>query len=70
LADKMDEKKTMHINLYDERVADYQVVKDFYGIENDNDLVRFLFSTEAKRIRGIFPLLATQETAHAQQQGG
>jgi len=53
--------KTMHINLYDERVEDYQVVKDFYGIENDNDLVRYLFSTEAKRIRGTFPLFGAAQ---------
>ena len=63
------EKKAMHINLHGKRVTDYQIVKDFYGIENDNDLVRFLFSTEANRIRGTFPLLATEARDKEQTKG-
>lgn len=49
----MDEKKkkTMHINLYGQRVRDYEEVREFYGIMNDNDLVRFLFASAANRIR-------------------
>lgn len=52
-------RKTMHINLHGARVDDYHIVKAFYGIENDNDLVRFLFSIEAKRVRNEFPLLTS-----------
>lgn len=53
--------KQMHINLTDEKqVADYEIVKAFYNVQGDNDLVRLLFAMEAGRIRGEFPLLNAQ----------
>lgn len=59
----------MHINLYDEQVDQYEQVKTFYGIGNDNDLVRFLFSMEAKRIAGEFPIFGqvNQETVSSKR---
>ena len=44
-------RKTMHINLYDDQVDDYQLVREQTGITNDNDLVRFLFRQAANGIR-------------------
>lgn len=45
--------KQMHINLTDEKqVSDYEIVKRFYSVQSDNDLVRMLFATEAARLRG------------------
>jgi len=46
-----EKRKTMHINLYDDQVADYELVRANTAIQNDNDLVRYLFRQEAHRIR-------------------
>jgi len=66
-------KKTMHINLNGDQIEDYEIVRAYTGITNDNDLIRHLLREKATGIRGTFPLLDTQalpETAHAQKQGG
>ena len=65
MADKTTEKKAMHINLTGAQVSDYEIVKAFTGITNDNDLIRHLLRKEATGIRGTFPLLdiATQARA-------
>ncbi len=39
--------KQIHINLYDDHVEDYEVVRQATGIMNDNDLVRYLFRQAA-----------------------
>lgn len=49
--------KTMHINLYDDQVDDYQVVRDATGITNDNDLIRHLLREKARSIRADARLL-------------
>ena len=68
MADKMrSEKKTMHINLHGAQVQDYELVKAYTGITNDNDLIRHLLREKATGIRGTFPLLDAQmQTQQAQ----
>lgn len=44
-------RKAMHINLSGAQVADYKLVKEYTGITNDNDLVRYLFRQRANEIR-------------------
>ena len=44
-------KKTMHINLYGQQVEDYETARRETGIQNDNDLVRFLFRRFANEVR-------------------
>ena len=58
-------KKAMHINLYGTQVDQYEQVKAFFGISNDNDLVRFLFSMEAKRIAGELPIFSQVDESRA-----
>lgn len=48
---QFEKRKAMHILLYDQRVTDYEAVRAYHGIENDNDLVRYLFAAEAHRIQ-------------------
>jgi hypothetical protein len=41
----------MHINLTGNQIEDYKVVRNYLGITNDNDLVRFLLRQKAHQIR-------------------
>jgi len=52
-----DNRKTMHINLYDDQIDDYQVVREATGITNDNDLVRHLLREKARALRAETRLL-------------
>jgi len=54
-------KKSIGIALYEQHLESFEICQSFYGIESASELIRFLITQEAKRIRGIFPLLATQE---------
>ena len=53
----------MHINLIGDQIEDYEIVKAYTGITNNNDLVRHLLREKATSIRGTFPLLATAQAA-------
>ena len=47
---EFSKRKTMHINLYDDQIRDYEVVRRDTAITNDNDLVRHLFRRAAKEV--------------------
>lgn len=65
----MDERiKAMHINLRGDQVTDYEVVREYLGITNDNDLVRYLFRQKAHEVRALEARLS--ETAAMQELRG
>jgi len=50
-APKRKPQKVMHINLHDDQVDDYLVVREATGITNDNDLIRHLLRIKARELR-------------------
>lgn len=53
-------KKTMHINLHNGQVDDYELCRTYTGITNDNDLIRHLLREKAMNIQSL-PLFQAQQ---------
>ena len=58
-----DKRKQFHIVLSGEQVEDYELVRRFTGITNDNDLVRHLLRQKAIELRGTKQRLDLKERA-------
>lgn len=54
------ERLQLHINLWHDQVQEYELVQEYLGIQNHNDLVRYLVRQEAHRIRGLAPQVAME----------
>jgi hypothetical protein len=58
-----ERRKQIHIILSGEQVDDYDLVRRFTGITNDNDLVRHLLRQKVLEIRGTEQRLELKERA-------
>ena len=58
-----ERRKQLHIILSGEQVDDYELVRRFTGIANDNDLVRHLLRQKALEVRTVEQRVELKERA-------
>jgi len=58
-----ERRRQLHINLFGEQVDDYELVRQWTGITNDNDLVRHLLRQKARELRAVNQGIELRERA-------